>query len=418
MDVSELNVLVVDDHPIERAHVKSLLSKAGVDKAQLCDTSRAAAEICCQEGVDLLICDIMMPDGGGSELVLMLREAFVNGRLASLPVLAWLSSVDSIMLFSHMRMAQEAGFECVKVVHKPLVMADCQSVLRDTLAVVYKVGALPAAPALGEDLLNSATLRHAIQETEEFQAWYQPQLSLQDGRVLGAEALIRWVRPDVGVMSPSRLMPRVAELGLEGVLFDKVVAQAAALQQRLLQADRRLPIAVNASAAVLSQTDLPLRLEQYWRKQGLVPKLLTVELAENVNIEQSVELMVSLNRLRAAGFGLAIDDYGVGISTLRMLADIPFSEIKLDRSFVQNMQGSEVCYELVRSAIQLGGRLGMTVVAEGIETMEQKSMLQFMGCLVGQGYGLFKPMHGEELLALLQSTRPERSSKINAERVV
>ncbi|MEO2217762.1 EAL domain-containing response regulator [Chromobacterium vaccinii] len=410
MNVSELRVLVVDDHPIERAHVKRLLSQAGIVQFELSDSPRAAAEYCSRNAVDLVICDIMMPDGGGSELVLLLRESFLSGRLAQLPVLVWLSSVDSIMLFSHMRMAQEAGFECVKVVHKPLSVSDCQNVLVETLAVLEKE-ALEAPPRCDE-VLSAATLRQALAMTQEIEAWFQPQLSLQDGGLLGAEALIRWIRPGAGVLPPSRFMPMIDELGLEGALFDKVVEQVAALQQRLLQAGVRLPISVNASAAVLSQTDLPLRLEQYWRAQGLAPKLLKVELTENVKIEQSVELMAALNRLRAADFGLAIDDYGVGISTLKMLADIPFTEIKLDRSFVQNMQGSEVCCELVRSAVELGNRLGMNVVAEGIETEQQKSMLQAMGCWAGQGYGLYKPMCGADLMALLESSARCTSSDI------
>ncbi|WP_199155771.1 EAL domain-containing protein [Chromobacterium sp. ASV23] len=401
MDVSELKVLVVDDHPVEREHVRRLLRKAGIAQPRLHPSPRAAVDCCCRDAADLVICDIMMPGGGGSELVLLLRERFLNGQLARLPVLAWLSSVDSVMLFSHMRMAQEAGFDCVKVMCKPLRLPECQDTLSETVAILH-AGGLPRA-ARPEAPIDADTVRAALLHSDEFEPWFQPQLSLDDGRCQGAEALIRWVRPGVGVLPPSRFISLISELGLEETLFFRVVEQVAAMQHRLLAGGIQLPISVNASATVLSDPQLPQRLERCWREAGLAPALLKVELTENVHIEHSVELMVVLNRLRACGFGLAIDDYGVGISTLRILADIPFTELKLDRSFVQNMQSSDVCRELVRSAIELGQRLGMTVVAEGVENEAQQSMLQAIGCVVGQGYGLYRPMRGEELLDLLQS---------------
>ena len=230
---------------------------------------------------------------------------------------------------------------------------------------------------------------------------YQPKLSLDSGTIVGVEALARWNHAEFGIVPPSHFIP-LAETG--GLIHDftATVVDLAAKQIAVLErAGFPIDVAVNVSAANLDRLDFPDRIEEACLRHCGGCEKLTVELTESA--QQSVTyLLDTLTRLRIKGASLSLDDFGTGYSSLVQLHQLPFSEMKVDRSFVSGMPTSRECRAIVKSIIDLARNLGLSVVAEGVETAEIMDMLRSLGCDSAQGYHIAKPMPGAELIAWLE----------------
>jgi diguanylate cyclase (GGDEF)-like protein len=245
-------------------------------------------------------------------------------------------------------------------------------------------------------------LRHAI-ERQQFELHYQPIMSLATRRVDGAEALIRWRRPNAGLVAPGAFLPLLESTGLILQTGDWVIEQAArdrqAWQQLALPAGR---IAVNISAAELRRPDFAQRflaLTQPWSNAlcGL-----DIEITESALLDESATAVAELQQLRDAGICIAIDDFGTGYSSLSRLSELPIDRLKIDRSFVMRLAHNAAGRTLVSTIITLGHAFGMTLVAEGVETVEQLDVLCELGCDRVQGFLLSRPVAGEAFVELLK----------------
>jgi diguanylate cyclase (GGDEF)-like protein/PAS domain S-box-containing protein len=252
-----------------------------------------------------------------------------------------------------------------------------------------------------ERLQIEADLRKGL-ERDELEVYYQPFYSLDEQHIVGAEALVRWRHPTIGLISPTRFIPMAEETGLilplGRYVLDKACRQARSIRDRL---NVDLPISVNLSPRQFQESGLLSQVTAALEATGLPSELLIFEITETVvmaDLSGAREVMKKLNRL---GVRLAIDDFGTGHSSLAYLKQFPVHEVKVDRSFVQGVAESPVDSAIIRAIIDLANAMGISVVAEGVETKDQVAGLKMLGCPVGQGFYFSRSLRAEEFDELL-----------------
>jgi diguanylate cyclase (GGDEF)-like protein/PAS domain S-box-containing protein len=252
-------------------------------------------------------------------------------------------------------------------------------------------------------------LRRALDQ-HELVLYYQPKALLADGEVHGVEALLRWNHPLRGVVLPDDFIPAAQQTGLIKPLTLYVIDEALR-QSRSWQDDGlRLAIAVNLSARNLADADFPAQVAGMLERWNVEPGLLEFEITESAMLADPPRTKLILDHLSAMGIRLSIDDFGTGYSSLAYLKRLPVSEIKVDRSFVMNMDEDVDDATIVRSTIDLGRNLGLDVVAEGVESEQVWDRLKALGCTTAQGYYLSRPVPAPELRAWLRQRRSDQGS--------
>lgn len=254
-------------------------------------------------------------------------------------------------------------------------------------------------------------LRHAI-DNQELTLAYQPKFDLRDDSIVGVEALVRWPHPDRGLLGPDQFLQLVRDHGLMRPITELVLAQA--LNQVAEWRDQGLlvPVAVNVFAPSLSDLALPETVERALRERGLPRGVLTVEITEDLLLGNHERAREVIDRLRAGGVRIAIDDFGSGYSALSYLRELHVDELKLDRGFVIAVLEDRRAAAIVRAVIDLANELGLTTVAEGIEDPETATLLRDYGCQVGQGYFYSAPLPPPDMLTLLKLRRPAPDAAI------
>ena len=242
---------------------------------------------------------------------------------------------------------------------------------------------------------------------DDGQVWlaYQPKLDLKTRRTVGAEALARWTHPEKGPISPTEFVTAAEQSDRIEKLTDFVLDQAIGAAAELARKGYDFGIAVNLSARMLNDRQLPERVSAVLRRHGLAADKLTLELTETAAISGSGNGIDLLARLRELGVRIAIDDYGTGLSTLDYLKKMPASEIKIDQSFIKTMRDNRSDLIMVQSTIALAHSLGRTVVAEGVEDPHSLEQLRQMDCDIAQGFIVGRPMSFDEMLRRLKSER-------------
>jgi len=247
-------------------------------------------------------------------------------------------------------------------------------------------------------------LRKAIPQGQ-LRVFYQPQVSLADGRVTGYEALVRWQHPERGMLPPSEFLPVAEETDLIVPLGHFVLREACrqmAHWHQTCAVDSSLSVSVNVSFRQLGDTDLVAEVASVLRETGLRPGSLKLELTESCIMSNTESAIGILRRLKAMGVGLEIDDFGTGYSSLSYLSRLPFDTVKIDRSFVKELHASEESTEIVKTILDLARSLHMTVVAEGVETPGQVEALAALGCDFGQGYFFSPPASSDSTQASIR----------------
>ena len=255
-----------------------------------------------------------------------------------------------------------------------------------------------------ESLSLGSELRRAL-DAGDIVAHYQPKVEVSSGRVVGAEALVRWDHPERGIVLPSQFLPVVQKAGLMSALTSLVLHRAAAEAATWSREGLDLGIAVNVDVDALLDPAFPRRVAEVLEETSLRPELLTIELTETTLMADPVRAGRVARELSALGVRLSIDDFGTGYSSLGYLTALPLAELKIDRSFVGRMTESPMDMAIVRTILDLGSNLELAVVAEGIESTETREMLEQLGCTLAQGYEFGSPMSAGRLTAFLRSLR-------------
>jgi diguanylate cyclase (GGDEF)-like protein len=249
-----------------------------------------------------------------------------------------------------------------------------------------------------------AELRRAI-DNDELVLHYQPKADITDRRVEGVEALVRWQHPTRGLLFPDAFIPQAEGTGQLGPLTHWVLRRAIEDAARWHRGGLPLAVAVNVSPRTLLDGDLPDTILELLAATGLPSYLLEIEITETAIMTEPTRAMSVLHKLRAMGVRLSIDDFGSGYTSLTYLKALPVNTLKIDRSFITNMSEDDRDRAVTQSVIDLGHRLGLTVLAEGIETEETWNQLRRLRCDEGQGYLLARPMPGEQIEGWVTSHR-------------
>ncbi|MBL8218796.1 MAG: bifunctional diguanylate cyclase/phosphodiesterase, partial [Bryobacterales bacterium] len=252
-------------------------------------------------------------------------------------------------------------------------------------------------------------LRKAI-DRKELHVYYQPKICLDSGVLVGFEALLRWQRPDLGVVSPADFIS-VAEATGQIVAIGEWAIREACRQMMAWQSQFSqvppLRISVNLSVRQFRQPDIAGRIARILEETGLAPEHLQLEITESVLMEDPDNAIVTARKLKDLGVGIKLDDFGTGYSSLSYLCRMPIDTLKIDRSFIVRMKENNTDLEVVRTVIALARSLGLEVVAEGVECGDQVAQLRALGCQFGQGYYFGRPINASETTLLLQHTRDD-----------
>lgn len=244
-------------------------------------------------------------------------------------------------------------------------------------------------PQMNVDLLSRMKMDHAMRKAMEQQLFtlhYQPQIALQDGRLVGAEALLRWTDPVLGGVSPGEFIPLAEETGFIIAIGNWVMQTAVVQAAEWQRAGMPVCVSVNVSALQFQQPDFVHRVAQCLANVDLSPSLLELELTESILVRDANEALHRLHALHALGISLAIDDFGTGYSSLAYLKKFPISKLKIDRTFVTGLPGDDSDRAIVGATVAMAQALKLSVVAEGVETPAQRDYLKSTGCAAYQGF--------------------------------
>jgi EAL domain-containing protein (putative c-di-GMP-specific phosphodiesterase class I) len=266
-------------------------------------------------------------------------------------------------------------------------------------------------------LVNLAEVRHAV-ECDGIVPCFQPVVDLRTARLIGFEALTRWRHPTLGLILPKNFIQVTEELGIIGILTRQILRKAFRSAASL---PAELTLAVNVSPIQLRFRSLPMQIREAADQAGLALDRLIIEITESAILDNEELANAIARELKEMGCQLALDDFGTGYASLRHLLALPFDQLKVDRSFVQEVTHRPDSRKIVAAVVGMGKNLGMATLAEGVETREQQDTLIELGCGQGQGWLYGRPMAAEqipEMLATASARRTAAPSSIQARRVL
>ena len=386
-------VLVVDDDEFARDLISVQLRQLGRDKIHLAASAQdALAQFALYEkSIGVIITDLSMPGMDGTVLLRHLAQLGVQSGIILL------SGVGEEILNSAAGLARAHGLNVLGALPKPTSLESMRELLRRTATAPANRGTTSTAQGLTPAIL-SAALRAG-----EFAPWYQPKVDIRSGRAAGVEALARWSHAPSPTPGPAQFVPAMEAAGLADELFFSIASQALADTARWRAQGIWTRTSVNMSMDTAHNLEVPERLLAMAGAAGLQAGDLVIEVTESRLMVERTLAMETLTRLSMMGFLLSIDDFGTGYSSLVQLVDLPFRELKIDASFVQRAATEHKAGAILRIAITIGANLGMEVVAEGVETLQQLDFLRHCGGSVVQGYHFARPMPFTECTAWLSS---------------
>jgi EAL domain-containing protein (putative c-di-GMP-specific phosphodiesterase class I) len=391
-------VLVVEDSPVQRGYLVGLLRQLGFGEIHEAGDGNEALQLLeRQDGgpLFLVMTDLEMPGMDGIELTCQLRER----RLAQNLIVVSARDPRLLEIIENMSF-DDACLDLLGTLLKP-VQLDALTLLLERAG-----RAAPVKPACVQpDLPLLDELAQALARGE-FLPHFQPKIAMRSGQLKGMEALARWRHPARGLLAPAHFID-----ALEGspLMEDFTLAMVGQVLAQLREWQRHglppLTVSVNLSADNLAERGFIDRLTALVLASGVTPSALVWEVTETSVMRQLSQALTNMGRLRLMGFGLAMDDFGIGYSSMQQFARCPFTELKIDRAFVNGASQRANRHVVLKSALDLGQSLGVATVAEGVETLEDWQLLRELGCDMAQGYLLARPMPAGELVGWMRRDR-------------
>ncbi|AJQ95036.1 EAL domain-containing response regulator [Gynuella sunshinyii] len=383
--MTSLRVLVVDDDPLLLEMMIDILNDLKVNKVTTCEGGATAlARIDSGERYEVLLLDLNMPGMDGIEVLRNLSQRQYGGALVLL------SGEDSRILNTAQRLAHAQNLRVLGSLAKPVTAEQ----LHQKLLTLQPASGGPSKQPIEQVPLHELlTLGIGARQITPY---YQPQVRITDGRVSAVEVLARWHHPKRGWLMPASFIGLAEEQGLidelSWVVFDKAISQLG----KWLQNGYDIAMGLNLSSESLTVVNLPERIDNLVRKNNVPPNHITLEITETRLMQNLTYSLDVLTRLRLKGFGLSIDDFGTGYSTMVQLHKIPFTELKIDRAFVHSASDDSTASAILESSAELGRKLNMTIVAEGVEDQSDWNKSANAGCDLVQGYFIAKPMSADQ----------------------
>ncbi len=392
------SILIVEDHPLQHLYLQNLLNELGDFMLEGAQDGHEALERMRQRDFDLVLTDLLMPGMDGVQFIQSLAT------LRSKPALAIMSAASRRMLMAASLVAKNLDVKVIGLISKP-VAADA---LRSLVSQLNRNDRSPAPALAAPPKIDRPTLIQAM-GNGQIQAWFQPKKSLANGRIVAAEALVRWMHPEQGLMLPAAFLPAIKTFELEERLLWLVLKQAIHAQERWRQRGYDIPVSINLPTHLLNSHDLADRLLDFVLDNQGIPGMICFELMECSVPQDISNFYAGACRLRIKGFGLSQDDFGKGYSSYLNLVSTPFTELKIDQAMVQGCHDNEGMTSALASIIALGRKLGLTVVAEGVETPQQLALLRKIDCTQVQGFLISHAVSSEQFQQLLNNDGPATS---------
>ncbi len=392
------SVMIVDDSGVQRSIGAALCRDLQIGQIYEAEDGLAALALLdsLASPPDLLIVDLEMPKMDGPELL----EA-LSGRHVRSPIIV-ASSRESALRHSVEDMGTALGLRILGSLPKPLTNASLGALLQRQ-PEVKRMG--PAAKA---EPVDPEELRSAL-ERGDITVFYHPQVEIGTCRLRGVEALARWRHARLGWVPPDAFIPVAEQHGLIHALTLRVMDVAMAQTARWSRLGLDLSIAINLSPHLLERGALVKEISDLQHLHQLRAEQVVLEVTESSLLRDLAIALGVLTRLRLRGFRLSLDDYGTGFSSMQQLARIPFTELKIDRTFVHGASERESLQVILRSALDMASELGLETVAEGVESLEDWHLVRQYGCTMAQGWLLAKAMPAEQFEPWVQQLHSQRA---------
>lgn len=395
-------ILILDDDPFILQTTTFLLKQLGYQDVLAIEHAKQALELLADDkdqSIDIILCDLNMPEMDGIEFLHRLGEINFSGGIVLI------SGEDERTLSTAGSLASGYDLTYLGSIAKPLS--------HQKLSDMFERWQGPKQGSKSSDQeqeFSAADLLDAIRR-DHFTPYFQPKVDLQSGRVMGMEALARWHHPELGMIFPDTFIPLIEKFDLIDEFTFSIARQAFEQLKKWQQQEIDIKVAVNISMDSLKELDFTDRFLELIADTGLDNSNVIMEVTESQFMADRLHSMNNLARLRIKKITLSIDDFGTGYSSLSQLQDLPFDELKIDKSFVQKAAEDQKALSILESGIRMGKELGMNVIAEGVETEEDWFRLAEMGCDWAQGYFIARPMPAEEVLPWIKQWQPPAAKK-------
>lgn len=399
--MNERRLLILDDDPMIGRTIQTIANAAGVETRFTEDPAEFFRAIE-DWGPSHIAIDLVMPQMDGVEVVIELARRGCNARI----IIS--SGVDPRILDAAGRSAAEHGLDIAGVLSKPFSPGELRALLDCEITPYPQKGKRSASPPAFQ--VTSDALQEAL-AARQLCVYYQPKIICATGELAGFETLVRWHHPEQGLIMPDCFIPVAERHGLIDALTSQVFDLALTwFSQHFPEARRRLrpgqpepgipdtTLAINFSARTLGDQGFVDRLATRCTDHNVAPSRIVFELTESSAMEDPRASLGLLTRLRMKDFQLSIDDFGTGFSSMLQLVRLPFSEIKIDKSFVMSARQSGESRSVIRSIVDLAHSLGLQTTAEGVEDADTLEFLTRIGCTQAQGYHIARPMPGDDVL--------------------
>jgi EAL domain-containing protein (putative c-di-GMP-specific phosphodiesterase class I)/AmiR/NasT family two-component response regulator len=386
--MTKLKLLVVDDEVDFAEFVADVAENIDFNVISTADPTEV--ETLFLQDWNIIVLDLFMPHIDGIELLRLLSKSKSSASIVLM------SGKDKGVLNSAQKIAEEQEITVLGVLQKPFFAKQLEVVLAKYVDQSFK-------RKQGSFLLPSAQQISSAIENKELFLVYQPQINITNRKIIGVEALVRWKHPVRGLIPPGIFIPIAEDNDLIKDISTFVTKTSIRQQAEWSRNGINLRMSINMSPKILTDLDMPEKLSSCVNEMGADIKNIVIEVTETALMSDVVRYMDILARLKMKGFNLSIDDFGTGYSSLQQLIRAPFNELKIDQAFIKNLDTDEECKTITEISIMLAHKLGMTVVAEGIETESVWNILRQLKCDEGQGYWMAKPMLPEEIEAWKQN---------------
>lgn len=397
-EFSKLTILVVDDDEYMLELVSATLKSMDVSNVICFDTGEKALRFIDEESViDLVLCDLQMPEMDGVEVLRNLALRKFSGGIILF------SGEDERILKIAENLANAHSLNILGSVVKPIT-AESMKALLSKYNIVEEDNN-------GENcsIFSLEELQVGL-DADQFEMYFQPKINIRSKKVDSVEALVRWRHPQRGIVPPILFIPLMENCELINVLTRIVLVKSLKYAGVWKQRGYQIKVAVNLSIDNLSNINFPDFLISEINANGLSATDIILEITESKIIENLTLTLDTLTRLCLKGFGLSIDDFGTGYSSMKQLMQIPFSELKIDRQFVHNAVNNAAARAILESSIELARKLNLSIVAEGVENQSDWDLVDELGCDMVQGYFIAKPMPVEDFKKWIENWQSTNAS--------
>ncbi|MEB0136906.1 EAL domain-containing response regulator [Actimicrobium sp. CCC2.4] len=389
MNIADMNFLVVQEDALQRQKLNVLLGNLGARNViDLPDGTAALALLQDQsQSIDIGFIDLQMDGMDGIELIRHM------GKFDSTTAIIISGVVDPALIFSVETMSRAYGINLLGFVQGPATNETLASLISSYTARCKEDA---DCATVISPIFNIDDILHAL-DNSQIKPWFQPKVELASGQVRGVEAFARWHHPRFGIVLPDRFIPVLEQHQQLDRLTSTMIDQSAAACRRWHDAGFLISVSINLGSALLLDPRIADQIAEQVAAHRLATPFVIFEITESALRSETPACLENMLRLRMKGFELSVDDYGTGNASMQQLLRIPFSELKIDRSFVAGAAENNALALVLSSSLALASKLDRLSVAVGIETRDEWNLLKKMGCTYGQGYYIAKPMEATAL---------------------